>query len=290
VLKPGTTASGGLNPVESSATEDGRFLLGANYRGPDDTTSSDGASVASFSIGDDCQLTFVDSKLHAGSSVNPARQGAAHVHSVLPARKGLVYACDLGMDLVFTYRVGHDGKLQELSRTKTAPGLGPRHMVQHPTLPIIYVVCEMGQVVLTFREGTEGALTLLQTSSLLPEGVSGEGSKAAEIAILPDGLALYATNRGVQNTVTTFAISGEDGRLTWSQQVDAPAYPRGMTLALDGAVLLVAGQSKTSLKSYLVQADGTLKSSGFSITSGLPPNPAAFLVLPALPVEMTDEM
>merc|ERR1712070_1284414 len=102
------------------------------------------------------------------------------------------------------------------------------------------------------------------------------GSKACEIVMAPDGNTLYATNRGVLNTVTVFGIEN-DGTLTQKQQIEAPAYPRGMTLAFDGGLLLVAGQSKTELSSFRVKADGTLEPA-YTITEGLPPHPAAFMM------------
>lgn len=222
-------------------------------------------------------MTKVDEKPHHGSSIDPERQNAAHVHSVVAGRRGLFFACDLGTDEVYTYHLEPSGKLQELNRFKTRAGLGPRHSVVHPTKPFLYVVCEMGQVVLTFSIDDAGSLGLLQTLSLLQEGSSGEGSKAAEIVMAPDGSAVYATNRGVQNTVTTFAV-GDNGGLEQVQQLPAPAYPRGMALSPDGSMLLVAGQSKTELATFRVMAGGKLEH-GQTVTEGLPPNPAAFAVV-----------
>eukprot|EP00446_Apocalathium_sp_SHHI-4_P036445 CAMPEP_0177312398 /NCGR_PEP_ID=MMETSP0368-20130122/10864_1 /TAXON_ID=447022 ORGANISM="Scrippsiella hangoei-like, Strain SHHI-4" /NCGR_SAMPLE_ID=MMETSP0368 /ASSEMBLY_ACC=CAM_ASM_000363 /LENGTH=396 /DNA_ID=CAMNT_0018771447 /DNA_START=15 /DNA_END=1205 /DNA_ORIENTATION=+ len=283
LAQPGLTSwSGGHNPVHASVSLDGRFLVVANYDGPDTASKNAGASVASLSIGEGCSLKVVDYKNHTGRSVNPTRQGAAHVHSVYALSNGLIYSCDLGLDMIFTYKLDEEGKLTELHRTQTLAGVGPRHIVQHPHLPVFYVVCEMGEVVLTYRMEEGGALALLQTSTVLPQGFSGEGSKAAELAILPDGSALYVTNRGKKNIITTFAVCPQKGTFTWSTQVEAPDYPRGMTLAEGGAVLLVAGQSKTELWSYTVGAGGRLTRTSSSLTEadGLPPNPATFAVLP----------
>lgn len=274
-----STPSGGRTPVFAAPSVDQRFLLVANYNGPDDTKVSNGATAASFRIEQDCRLTLVDSKIHAGSSVDPQRQGAAHVHSLVPARDGFLFACDLGMDLIFMYKLQSDGKLTEISRTRTAPGLGPRHLVQHPSKPVVYVVCEMGEVVLSFKQTTDGMLSLMQTLSLLPEGASAANSKAAEIVIKADGTALYATNRGIQNTVTAFKVDW-DGSLQKLQEVHAPGFPRGMTLALGDSFLVVGGQSESVVATYRIQPSGFLETPSRSTDHGLPPNPAAFLVLP----------
>lgn len=272
-----TVKSGGAAPVFAAPTLDGKTLLVANYHGPDNANTSTGASAASFHIGKDCSLTLADNKPHSGKSVNPARQGGAHVHSFVPVRNGIAYACDLGMDIIFSYGVAPDGTLSELQQTPTTPGTGPRHLVEHPTEPYIYVVYEMGMIVTVYQEMGEGKLKLLQTASLVPADKDPAGSKAAEIVISPDGSTVYATNRGVLNTVTVFkVVSG--GTLKQVQQIDVPAYPRGMTLALNGALLLVAGQSHSQIASYHVGSDGLLTFTGHMLTEGIPPHPAAFAV------------
>merc|ERR1719152_568481 len=236
-----TIYSAGAAPVFAAAANFGRTLLVANYHGPDNANTSTGASVASFAINSDCSLTFVDQKNHSGSSVNPARQGGAHVHSVVPVRGGLAYACDLGMDVIFTYRVDLDGHLTELGRTATAPGVGPRHLVQHPTLPVVYVVTEMGKSVMVYMQGVFNTLTLAQTLSL-----------EADVGCSPDSLSKVA---------------------------EAPAFPRGMFLA-DWRTLVVGGQSKTEIWSYHFDEDGDLqkvaelKSTGAAVD--IPPHPATF--------------
>lgn len=190
------------------------------------------------------------------------------------------YVCDLGQDLIFTYSADENGKLSEVSRAKSSPGSGPRHLAEHPMLDFVYSVQEMAQTVSVWKKGAGGELELQQTLSLVPEGGSGEGSKAAEIVILPDGSALYATNRGKLNSVTVFSV-GADGSLSQQQQIDAPRFPRGMELAHGGSILLVASQEDTTVESYHVGTDGTLTSTGYILKEGLPNHPATFVVFPA---------
>jgi len=288
----GAYKSGGAAPVQADvlyALSEGAndVLLVANYHGPDDATTSDGAAASSMIINEDCSLELADVKPHSGSSLIPDRQGGAHVHSFTAAPYGEhrneAYACDLGQDKIFSYAVQGDGKLTLSSIIDTTPGLGPRHLVHTPATSdgphFVHVVTEMGMTVNTYEQtmcGDTACLKELQVVSLVPEGQSGEGSKAAEIVIAPDGNTLYATNRGLLNTVTVFGIE-KDGTLTQKQLISAPVYPRGMTLAFNGGVLLVAGQSKTELWSYQVKADGTLASASV-IADGLPPHPAAFMM------------
>jgi len=253
------------------------LLLGANYG------SKEGASVVSYHIGSGCSLQLAQSiPHHGGSNVVPGRQADAHAHGVLPTKDGLAYACDLGMDTVFVYKLLTDGwQLQQQGRVQTPAGCGPRHAVLHPGKPFVYVLCELSQAVLTFQVSEQSPLlTLAQTSSFVPQGASAGGSKAGEIVMLPDGSALYASNRQVLNTITGFAIDKDKGLLTKVKEVAAPAFPRGMTLAVGGKLLLVAGQSKTQLVSYSVQPGGRLEATGHSLTTGLPPFPAALAMMP----------
>jgi len=287
---PSYVESGGVNPVYSAVAYSGETLLVANYHGPDDANTSTGASVASFAIGDDCSLTLVDVKNHSGSSVNPSRQGGAHVHSVVPARDGLAYACDLGLDIIFTYQVGLDSHLTELSRTHTEPGVGPRHLVPHPVKPFVYVVTEMGQNLLVYRQGLNGTLSLVQTASLRADvGCAADASKSAEIVMALDGLLVFATMRGCQNTVSMFLVK-DDGTLALLKVAEAPAFPRGMFLPNNfesntPSTLVVGGQSNTELWSYHFDYMGPtleklseLHSTGAALD--LPPHPAAFAQFP----------
>lgn len=286
-----TVKSGGRTPVFAAATKDGKTLLVANYNAPDDTNVSNGAAASSFQINADCTLKFADTKYHNGSSVDPQRQGGAHVHSFVPVRGGIAYACDLGMDMIFTYKVSPEGHLTELHRTRVNAGFGPRHLVQHPTKDFIYVVTEMGESVLVYKQMPGGVLEMVQANSLVPEGYSGVDSKAAEIAILPDGSALYATNRGKLGSVTVFGIGPSarrpflaDGELDQRQQVFAPVspgIPRGMTLAFNGSMLLLADQRDPSdVVAFSVEKGGLLTQlDRFHSPTGVPPHPAAFALL-----------
>lgn len=278
----------GANPVFGDVSTDGKVLVVANYHGPDDGTDSTGASVQTFTIAEDCSLAKADLKPHNGSSVNKARQGAAHPHSTVVGRtNNLVFVCDLGMDIIFTYSIDSEGKLTELARTPTKAGSGPRHSVMHPTKDILFVVSEMGSEVSTYQiDEKTGKLSLVADITTLSKEdpqPPAYGSKAAELAITPDGKHLYASNRAFddkfKNTVAVYDIA-EDGKLTLTQQVECPAFPRGMTLMPDGKHLLVASQTDGEVASFKVDANsGHLTPTG-STQKG-PWGAAAFAILPA---------
>ena len=182
---------------------------------------------------------------------------------------------------------------RRLDRTPAPPGSGPRHVLQHPTAPYIYVIHEMGQFVSAFEQMPgRPSLRLLSSHSLVLEhGIrAADGSwpapyaKAAEIAITRDGAHLYATNRGIDadgpgqadvearnapgyrgtvDTVDVFDVR-PDGRLAARQRVLVPQWPRGMALVRGDRYLLVAEQTTGSVASYAVAPNGTLSATGFS--------------------------
>jgi len=67
------------------------------------------------------------------------------------------------------------------------------------------VISEMSSTITVFSYAAErGRLTELQTISTLPPGFEGKSS-CAEIAVLPSGRFLYASNRG-SDTLARFEI------------------------------------------------------------------------------------
>jgi len=85
-------------------------------------------------------------------------------------------------------------------------------------MPYVYVVNEMGQSVSSFKQEADGVLQLVKTEKV---GHT-EGSKAAEIAMTPDGAFIFVTNRGVENTVSVFATKS-DGSIEFKKSVAAVA-------------------------------------------------------------------
>jgi 6-phosphogluconolactonase (cycloisomerase 2 family) len=276
------------NPVHGDISSDGNTLIVANYHGPDDQTNSTGAGVQTFSISEDCKIKMADLKPHHGSSVDKARQGAAHPHSAVHGPNNTVFVCDLGMDEIFTYRVHPCGMLTEISRMKTPAGTGPRHSVVHPdhAKQYLFVVTEMGNLVLTYRYDSEGKLTQIGETSSLPaadQKANETTSKAAEIAITPDGKHLYVSNRvygeGARDSIVVFDVS-ENATLSFTQSALSPRFPRGMTLMPDGRFLLAASQSTGDVVSFQVDTTvGKLKLIEPS-TKG-PLGAAAFAILSA---------
>ncbi|CAJ1355078.1 unnamed protein product [Effrenium voratum] len=251
-------------PVFAALSQDQRHLVVANSG-----SGGSGASVAAFEISAGCALHAADLAPHLGSSVHPGQLSAHPLGLVVSHR---IFAFDLGMDAIVSYKL-EDGKFADAVRTQVPPGLGPRRGVQHPNLPLLYVLCELGQSILIYQEHA-GNLRLLQMVALTDE----EG-KAGDILISDSGNTIYATNRGDKkeaNTVSVFSVL-ENGHLKAVQKVPAPAYPGGISLVYD-SVLLVTGQADSNIAIYAIEGEGKLKQT-YTAQMGLPRNPSAILVL-----------
>lgn len=155
-------------------------------------------------------LELVDSVQHEGSSIH-ANQQSSHVHySQMDRESEYLLVCDLGTDKVHTYRLNTDNQVEEVSCYQTDAGFGPRHLVEHPTLPMVYIVGELSNQIDCCRY-EDGVLTHLNTVNLLPEDFNGESSAAA-IRLSEDGQFLYASNRG-HDSIVVYRVS-EQGELS----------------------------------------------------------------------------
>lgn len=280
--------TGGQNPVFIDQVGD--FLVAANYHGPDDGTDSTGAGVSSTKVTADCSLAAGSFTGTAGHSVDPGRQGASHLHSVVatPGSSTTFHGLDLGQDAVFTFVINQaTGAIVEKNRHNATLGAGPRHAAWHPTKKIFYVLHEMGSFVASYTvdsasDGSSGALTEIGRVSTQPQRTRFSGyNKAAEIVATADGRNIIVSNRGYgpdSGGVTVFSVRS-DGTLGHGipHQV-GDRFPRGLGLSPvgDGRTLIVAGQEGSTLTKFTVNADGTLTQNGEPVPGPSHPTTVVF--------------
>ena len=193
---------------------------------------------------EDGAFTFVDKKVHSGSSVH-VNQASPHVHytDFTPDEQWIV-VCDLGIDTVFTYKRTEKG-LEEVAQYKTKAGSGPRHLAFHPTLPIAYLICELDATVEVLSYNQEnGTFTNLDKIALTTEDQQAWGGA---IHITRDGRFLYASNRGF-DALYTFSVDATNGLLTLVQTIDSyGSVPRDFHLSNDEAYIVVGHQESDNL-------------------------------------------
>ena len=236
-------SSEGGAPCYVSVDRTGRVVLVANYLG---------GNIALLPIQPDGSLASAAQVVpHTGSGPDAERQAAPHAHFVrVDPSNRFVLAADLGADRVFVYRLAVDAK--SLSRVEGGDavmraGAGPRHLVFHPALPVVYVANELDSTVSTLRFDAErGALSSVDIRSTVPAGFSGK-NYPADIHVAPTGRALYVSNRG-HNSIAVFAVAESTGALTLEQVISTEGdWPRNFTLDPTGQWLLVANQRSNSI-------------------------------------------
>ena len=231
-------SSHGSSPCYISIDKPGRYAMVANY--------GDG-TLAVYPIGEDGHLQpSSDVITVSGAGHDQDRQDGPHAHMVAPAPDGHhVLATDLGLDTITVYDLDTaTGRLNpgsaEGAVAHAAPGSGPRHLAYSPDGSIVYVINELSNTI-TGYAFADGGLTERQTIPTLPEGFSGENT-TAQIAVTPDGLHLYGSNRG-HDSIAIYSI-GEDGQLTLvGHQATGGENPRNFALDPTGAWLLAANQT-----------------------------------------------
>ena len=244
--------SNGASPCYISLDHTNKVALVANYFG---------GNVSLLPIGSDGQLGTPTTNQQEGHGPHKNQTGPrAHCLIPDPANK-FAFAVNLGTDRVYAYRLNAAaGQLTPLPEPAfvTKPGAGPRHLVFHPNGKLAYLINELNSTVTALAyDAANGRFRELQTVSALPASYTGENS-CADIHVAPNGLFLYASNRG-HNSIAVFAIDTSTGTLVPIQDVDTQGKtPRNFTLDPSGRLLLVANQGSNNVVSFRVDPQSGL--------------------------------
>jgi 6-phosphogluconolactonase len=234
----------GADPCYVTLSPDQHNLFVANYSG---------GSITQFHRFADGLISNAQQFIqHKGQSVNPQRQEKAHVHGTFFSPKGdYLFTPDLGMDQINIYpyqsssSVPLDIKKAKLIQSK--PGAGPRHVAFSKKGNTLYVMEELTGSVSVYSF-VKGQTNLLQTVSTHPKNFVGNPG-SADIHVSPDGLFLYASNRGTENNIAKFAITKEGQLNEASMELFSTQgmKPRNFTMSNDGNWLLVANQDSDNI-------------------------------------------
>jgi 6-phosphogluconolactonase len=221
----------------------GRSAFAANYSG---------GSAASFSVGDDGQLSpAVSFFQYSGHGPDEKRQKEPHAHrvTVSPDNRYLLVN-DLGLDAIHIYRL--DAGTAKLTPNapaewRSAPGAGPRALQFHPNGRFAYCVTEMTSTVVVLRWNAEpGVLETVQEVAMRPSDFQGV-TAGNDIVIDHEARFAYATDR-FDDIIVTFAISPESGQLTLLSRTPCGGkVPRHLALDPSGRWLVVANQASDNV-------------------------------------------
>jgi 6-phosphogluconolactonase len=236
----------------------GKSILVANYAS---------GSVATLPIRKDGGLEPSASFMkHEGSSVIAGRQKQPHAHCFVPSPDNrFLYAADLGMDKILIYRLDANTSKATPNDPPFAvcpPGSGPRHFVFHPDGKRAYVVNELANSVtmFDFEPGT-GALSARKTITTLPADFKGT-SNCADIKITPNGLFLYATNRG-HDSIAMYRLGKNDAFELTGIIPSRGKGPQNISIMPGGQWLVCANMPGDNLSVFAIEPEtGKLRPSG----------------------------
>jgi 6-phosphogluconolactonase len=238
----------GAGPCYISVDKDQKHVFAANYAG---------GSLSVFPLNADGSLKQASQIIQdQGTGPDKTRQDKPHVHTAMlsPDEKYLLYS-DLGTDKLNIYRY-KSSQEQPLTPANppfisVTPGDGPRHIDFSANHKFLYVLTEMGANVYTY-EYNGGKPKMLQKVSMMADG-SIQQPGGADIHVSPDGLFLYATNRGTANEIVIYAINQETGLLTFvNRQGTGGNHPRNFVIDPTGNFLLVANMKSNNIIVYKI--------------------------------------
>lgn len=170
---------------------------------------------------------------------------ASHAHAAVFLPDGRVATTDLGFDLVRIWRTstGSATGLLPDHQIVLPHGVGPRHMVMHPS-GHLHVVTEYSCEVFTLAAGRDGRWALVAATTVSPAAQVGLDFPA-ELSRSRDGETLYAGIRG-SNTIAALRVRGAGDTVEPLALADSGVdWPRHH-LVHDGT-LLVAGQRSNQI-------------------------------------------
>ena len=201
-----------------------------------------------------------------GKAVATVDEGKNQAHCVLvsPDNKYLYIPYVKDSLALLQYRFdASSGAVTPLDPLNANPpaGTGPRHLVYHPALPMVYFTNEQGICLSTYERLSDGQLVLRQDIPILPEGMSKEGLSASDLEITPDGKFIFAGLRGHSQNFDRIARYrvGEDGQAELLGLTPADKIPWGLALSPDGKYLLVSAYTGATLTAYRITTEGGLE-------------------------------
>ncbi len=158
-----------------------------------------GGHIGTFAIRPDFGLGApISDFLHPETNPNPQHAVKTYPHSFfVDTTNRFAFCPDKGLDKMYLYKF--DEKTGVLTPNEpqpfvdSAPGAGPRHVRFHPNGKWVYLLHELGSIIVGYNwDAAAGRLTPFQTVSTVPDGFK-VNNAAAEIEILPNGKFLYGS-------------------------------------------------------------------------------------------------
>ena len=258
-------------PCHVSLTPDEKRVAFAAYTSATcGTVGIDGKGLKTFVLPDDEMGPCVDrqQKAYAHQTFYTRLRGR-DVEKLRGCALGVV---DLGCDRIrfFDPETMKQGGIADI---KFDAGDGPRHAVLSKDGRFLFVLCELGSCVYSFRCTTPTSsydFQRLGRWSTLPERTDLRTSKAAAIKLTADGKILMASNRG-HDSIAFYEV-GEDGKLTLKNIAKLRGkFPRDFELMPGEKFMVVGHKMSDEIQVYRFdRAACTLEPVGKPITAWRP--------------------
>jgi len=164
--------------------------------------------------------------------------------------------CDLGLDKVFMYQYSADiGLTTNAKVINCPPGSGPRHLVFSEKRKTMYVLSELANTVLAYKD-IDNSNQPVQEISTLPADFMSESTSAA-IRLSPDARTLATSNRGY-DSIAVFKIK-DDGTLEEAGHIKTGATPRDFSFSPGGKWILSANQDDDTVTVHDTVNNGEIR-------------------------------
>ncbi|TLS80663.1 lactonase family protein [Photobacterium damselae] len=212
------------------------------------TASYGGGQISAFSFDNNDNLKYSGCYCYSGFDNGQTEHKASHAHQTMPSPdSGNLYVCDLGSDTIWMHSPVSLPSLSQDSlctvALKLAPEYGPRHLLFHPELPLVYILCEHKPAIVIAKISVNDTLQVIgEIPSMDESGPIRQNVSPAGIKLHPSGNTLVVSNR-FHDTVSVFKINSTDGLLFFSGEYDCGGKtPRDIEFSGDGSLLLIANQ------------------------------------------------
>ncbi len=190
----GSQPSMGEAPCHLLPDEENSMLAVANYM--------DGV-VSFYPLSEDGALTQLPQAVALDGHGPHPRQECAHAHQCVKHGES-IWVSDLGTDTVRVFeRDGNGRYAQKAPLLSTQPGAGPRHLVITADGQMLYLLCELQNIICAYRKTGDGYKEAGRFE-YLPEGTN--GAAAAAVRLSDDERFLFASSRLGFNGVALFEL------------------------------------------------------------------------------------
>ena len=222
------------NMAYISTDRTGRYLFGASYSG------------------NKISINLINPTGEVNPSPLQVIPTGKNAHCILTDLSNkFLFASNLGNDVILQYQFdAATGKVTPNNppSVETKKGAGPRHFIFTPNRRFVFGTNELDGTLNTYRLDASGALTLINSTSVMPAG-SGAKPWTADLHLTPDGKFLYASER-TTSTLAAFRVDSASGKLTFIGSYPTETQPRGFNIAPRGKYLLAVGQKSDRLSVY----------------------------------------